>query len=139
MAKDFARAFGNGGVQVEEGPRGLDEDNEDDEHVDKVSQELRSKIVEMESQINSVWNADLKTRLGVVLDGLRAQLNEREGEQDASEESGSDGVSAADRVDGDNPEERTELTGNTLTESEADNDASASNTDDVDSGIAVRM
>jgi uncharacterized protein (TIGR02452 family) len=84
IASGFARAFGNGGVQIEEGPRGLGEDDEDDEHVDEVAQELRSKIEEMESQVNNVWNADLKTRLGIILDGLKAQLKEREGEQDAS-------------------------------------------------------
>jgi uncharacterized protein (TIGR02452 family) len=138
IASGFARAFGNGGVQIEEGPRGLGEDDEDDEHVDEVAQELRSKIEEMESQVNNVWNADLKTRLGIILDGLKAQLKEREGEQDASEENGSDGVSAAASEDGDSSEERTELADNTLDESEVDDDTLVSDADDTDSGIAVR-
>jgi uncharacterized protein (TIGR02452 family) len=123
---------------VKEGPRGLGEDDEDDEHVDEVAQELRSKIEEMESQVNNVWNADLKTRLGIILDGLKAQLKEREGEQDASEESGSDGVSAAASEDGDSSEKRTELADNTLDESEVDDDTLVSDADDTDSGIAVR-
>jgi hypothetical protein len=138
IASGFARAFGNGGVQIEEGPRGLGEGDEDDEHVDEVAQELRSKIEEMESQVNNVWNADLKTRLGIILDGLKAQLKEREGEQDASEENGSDGVSAAASEDGDSSEERTELADNTLDESEVDDDTLVSDADDTDSGIAVR-
>lgn len=139
MATEFARAFGNGGVQIEERSRGLGEDDEDDEHVDEVAQELRSKIVEMESQVNNVWNADLKTRLGVILDGLKAQLKEREGEQDVSDESGSDGVSAAASEDGDSSEERAELADHTLEGSGVDGDASASDADDIDGGIAVRM
>ena len=139
MATEFARAFGNGGVQIEERSRGLGEDDEDDEHVDEVAQELRSKIVEMESQVNNVWNADLKTRLGVILDGLKAQLKEREGEQDASDESGSDGVSAAASEDGNSSKKRTELADHTREESEVDGDASASDADDIDGGIAVRM
>jgi uncharacterized protein (TIGR02452 family) len=138
IASGFAQAFGNGGVQIEEGPRGLGEDDEDDEHVDEVAQELRSKIEEMESQVNNVWNADLKTRLGIILDGLKAQLKEREGEQDASEENGSDGVSAAASEDGDSSEKRTELADNTLDESEVDDDTLVSDADDTDSGIAVR-
>ena len=138
MARDFARAFGSGGVQIEQGPRELGEADEGNEPVDEVAQELRSKIEEMESQIHSIWNAELKTRLGVVLDGLKAQLREREGEQDANEESGSDGVSAAASEDGYDSEDRTKLTGNTLEEFEVDDDASASDADDVDSGIAVR-
>jgi uncharacterized protein (TIGR02452 family) len=138
IASGFARAFGNGGVQIEEGPRGLGEGDEDDEHVDEVAQELRSKIEEMESQVNNVWNADLKTRLGIILDGLKAQLKEREGEQDASEENGSDGVSAAASEDGDSSEKRTELADNTLDESEVDDDTLVSDADDTDSGIAVR-
>ena len=139
MAPEFARAFGNGGVQIEEGPRGLGEDDEDDEHVDEVAQELRLKIVEMESQVNNVWNTDLKTRLGVILDGLKAQLKEREGEQDVNDESRSDEVSAAASEDGDSSEERAELADHTLEESEVDGDALASDADDIDGGIAVRM
>jgi hypothetical protein len=92
----------------------------------------------MESQVGNVWNADLKTRLGVILDGLKAQLKEREIEQDASEESGSDRVSATASEDGDCSEERTELADNTLEKYEVDDDTSASDADSTDSGIAVR-
>ncbi|KAI4630375.1 hypothetical protein J4E80_001310 [Alternaria sp. BMP 0032] len=79
VANDFAAAFG-GKIEVEEGPgaSGDDNDEEDDEE-DKVAEELRSKIQEMDGQISKVWNPDLKARLGIILDGLKAQLREREG------------------------------------------------------------
>ncbi|KZM24744.1 uncharacterized protein EKO05_0005324 [Ascochyta rabiei] len=92
MAADFAKAFG-GGIEAEAGPRSSDADDEDDEEghgVDKVATELRAKIEEMESQLSKVWNADLKSRLGVVLDGLKAQLRERQGVGDDSEQDGID-------------------------------------------------
>lgn len=90
MAEDFSRAFG-GDVEVEAGPGDREDEGEEDE-TDEVAKELRSKIVEMESQIEKVWNADLKHRMGIILDGLKAQLSEREGEgQDqGSEESDGD-------------------------------------------------
>ena len=91
MAEEFAQAFG-GGVEVEEGPgRG---EEEEEEEVDEVAEELRGKIVEMEGQMEKVWNADLKQRMGVILGGLKAQLREREGtpsDQSADEESGDEG------------------------------------------------
>ncbi|KAI4704813.1 hypothetical protein J4E89_009690 [Alternaria sp. Ai002NY15] len=79
VASDFAAAFG-GKIEVEEGPgaSGDDNDEEDDEE-DKVAEELRSKIQEMDGQISKVWNPDLRARLGTILDGLKAQLREREG------------------------------------------------------------
>jgi hypothetical protein len=80
IAGDFAAAFG-GNIQVEDGP-GASADNDDDEEdgeEHKAAEELRSKIQEMESQIDKVWNPDLKARLGIVLEGLKAQLKEREG------------------------------------------------------------
>ncbi|KAI4674732.1 uncharacterized protein J4E84_010473 [Alternaria hordeiaustralica] len=79
VANDFAGAFG-GKIEVEEGPgaSGDDNDEEDDEE-DKVAEELRNKIQEMDGQISKVWNPDLKARLGIILDGLKAQLREREG------------------------------------------------------------
>ncbi|KAF2681746.1 hypothetical protein K458DRAFT_479285 [Lentithecium fluviatile CBS 122367] len=76
MAKDFAQTFGHG-VEVEARPDGPAED--DEEESDAVAEELRTKIKEMEGQLGSVWNADLKQRMGVILDGLRAQLKKREG------------------------------------------------------------
>lgn len=77
MAQDFAREFG--GVEVEEGP-GSREEEEGDE-VDEVAEELRAKIEEMEGQVEKVWNAELKQRMSVILEGLRAQLREREGKR----------------------------------------------------------
>lgn len=81
MANDFAAAF-DGGIQVEVGPgsEAIDEDEEED----TVAEELRTKIQEMESQIIQVWNPDLKARMGVILDGLKGQLREREGTPEAS-------------------------------------------------------
>ncbi|KAJ4359379.1 hypothetical protein N0V95_002209 [Ascochyta clinopodiicola] len=90
MAADFAEAFG-GGIGVETGPRNSDGDDEDDESRgdDNVVKELQAKIEEMESQLSKVWNEELKSRLGVVLDGLKTQLRER---QDAGNDAEHDGV-----------------------------------------------
>jgi hypothetical protein len=77
MAVEFAKAFG-GHIQVEAGPgQDVDGEDEDEDGEDKVVQELRSKIQEMEGQIAQVWNADLKARMNVILQGLREQLSER--------------------------------------------------------------
>ncbi|KAH6875982.1 hypothetical protein BKA58DRAFT_380799 [Alternaria rosae] len=79
VANDFAAAFG-GKIEVEEGPGACaDGGDEEDDEEDKVTEELRSKIQEMEGQISQVWNPDLKLRLGAILEGLRTQLKEREG------------------------------------------------------------
>ncbi|ORY15307.1 hypothetical protein BCR34DRAFT_559013 [Clohesyomyces aquaticus] len=85
MAKDFTTAFG-GGVVLEVGPGGERPDDESEEE-DKVAEELRNKIKEMESQVSSVWNADLKTRMGTIMDGLREQLTLREGSHADAEDS----------------------------------------------------
>ncbi|KAH9877831.1 hypothetical protein J1614_003048 [Plenodomus biglobosus] len=79
MAKAFAQAYG--GVEVEE-VGGLE--GEEEEEVDEVAEELRTKIGEMEEQLGKVWNLHLKERLGIILDGLKSQLREREGEQGPS-------------------------------------------------------
>jgi hypothetical protein len=34
---------------------------------------------DLQDQIGKVWNPELKVRLGIVLEGLQAQLREREG------------------------------------------------------------
>jgi hypothetical protein len=85
MAKDFAKAFGTD-VEVEKGP-GLDGDEDEEEEEDSIAQELRVKIQEMEGQLAQVWNPDLKVRMGAILEGLRAQLAERD---DTSEDESSD-------------------------------------------------
>jgi len=77
MASDFARAF-SPNIAVEMGPGGQADDEEDEES-DTVAEELRTKIKEMEGQVGNVWNPELKQRMGTILDGLRAQLQEREG------------------------------------------------------------
>jgi len=74
IAADFALAFGDT-ILVEPGPGEMGDDEEHEE--DTVAQELRTKIAEMESQLGNVWNPDLKTRMGVIIDGLRSQLAER--------------------------------------------------------------
>lgn len=71
MAEAFAATFG---VVVEGG----EESGDEVEEVDTLAEELRGKIAEMEEQIGVVWNAELKARMGVILDGLRAQLRDRE-------------------------------------------------------------
>jgi uncharacterized protein (TIGR02452 family) len=79
MAKDFSNAFDKG-MAVEAGPTDEVENEDEDEEEDKVAEELRAKILEMEGQVSKVWNPDLKARMGVILEGLRTQLREREGE-----------------------------------------------------------
>jgi uncharacterized protein (TIGR02452 family) len=107
IAGDFAAAFG-GNIQVEDGPGASIENDGDEEdgEEDKAAEELRSKVQEMESQIDKVWNPDLKAMLGVVLEGLKAQLKEREGtpgmgsdeedEDDVEDEEGDEGSDGAD-------------------------------------------
>ncbi|KAJ4372718.1 hypothetical protein N0V86_008083 [Didymella sp. IMI 355093] len=130
MAREFAEAFG--AVAVEDGPRGFDEDGEEDEEEDKAVQELQAKIMEMESQISKVWNPDLKSRLGSVLEGLKGQLKEREREDAGS---GEDSIETND--DGDTSEEQDEL--DEVEQEDPDVDAGDlnSDSDDVDIGVAV--
>ncbi|KAF2627372.1 hypothetical protein BU25DRAFT_410972 [Macroventuria anomochaeta] len=136
MAKEFARAFG-GGVEAEDGPRSFDEDDEEEDEKDRAAQELRTKIEEMESQISKVWNVDLKSRLGVVLDGLKAQLRERQGEEDGSDEGG---VESGE--DEDDSDEHDELAGGS--DDGSNEDAGDLNTfsdgvdSSVDSGVVVK-
>ncbi len=79
MAADFASAFGDG-IEVESGPQSSNEDDDQDNEEEKITQELQNKIGEMESQIGKVYNADLKSRLSSVLDGLKEQLRQRQGD-----------------------------------------------------------
>lgn len=95
MAHDFATAFG-GSIQVETGPGNATNQDDDDDDQDAVAIELRTKIQEMESQLNKVWNPDLKARMAVILDGLKAQLRARDDtvgeEEDDEEGEGEEGV-----------------------------------------------
>lgn len=136
MAEGFADAFGDG-IEVEAGPRDFDEDDEEDEEEDKVTQELKAKIVEMEDQLSKVWNTDLKSRLGVVLDGLKAQLQERQGNNDGDESDLESGEGSKDE------NEREEVAdgrphGPDADDSDADDDELVTDSDDVDSGITVK-
>jgi uncharacterized protein (TIGR02452 family) len=83
LAASFAHAF-DSNVQVEAGP-GDDADEDEEEGPDAVAEELRTKIAEMEGQVSKVWNPDLKLRMGAILDGLRAQLVERETDTESLE------------------------------------------------------
>ena len=74
MAVDFAQAL-DCGVEVEAGPGAAREEEEDEQ--DKEIEELRTKIRELEDQLSRVWNQDLKSRIGVILEGLKAQLQGR--------------------------------------------------------------
>ncbi|KAJ4355477.1 uncharacterized protein N0V89_003493 [Didymosphaeria variabile] len=88
MADEFARAFG--GIEVEAGPESREDD--EDDGTGEVAEELRAKIVEMEGQVEKVWNADLKHRMGIILEGLRTQLSEREGRQGSDEAGEGEGL-----------------------------------------------
>ncbi|KAH7384170.1 hypothetical protein DE146DRAFT_668018 [Phaeosphaeria sp. MPI-PUGE-AT-0046c] len=109
MAKDFAQAFDKK-IEVEAGPDD-NEDDEEDEEEDEVAEELKTKINEMEGQLSAVWNPDLKARMGVILEGLKAQLAEREETGDhggvSLEDDASSGIGGADLTpqDSDNEEE----------------------------------
>ena len=99
IASNFAAAFG-GSIQVEDGPGASSSDDDDDDgEEDEVAEELRNKIQEMEGQISKVWNPDLKARLSSILEGLKAQLREREG---------TPGMSS---IDGDDEDEEGEIEG----------------------------
>ena len=95
MANRFAEVFA--GVEVERSPNGRSgEDENDDEEEDGEDggdEELRRKIVEMEGQVDKVWNPSLKARMNTILEGLRSQLRDRgDGDEDVDEvESGGEG------------------------------------------------
>jgi uncharacterized protein (TIGR02452 family) len=131
MARDFAEAFG--GVQVEDGPKGFDESDELDDAEDSVAQELQAKIAELEDQTSKVWNPDLKSRLGSVLEGLKEQLKDRQGMDDGSDE---DSVETSG--DDETPEELDELVGGVPGDSDIDGDELDSDANDVNSGVAVK-
>lgn len=99
MAERFADAFG-GDVHVEIGPRHLGVEEEDgDEGADRVAEELRTKIAEMQTQLGSVWNPSLKLRMQDILAQLQVQLIEREGggsEHGSDEEDGDSELSEED-------------------------------------------
>ncbi|KAJ8113392.1 hypothetical protein OPT61_g4469 [Boeremia exigua] len=128
VANDFANAFG-GGIQVEDGPNTLGEDSEDEDGDGNAEQELRSKIEEMESQMSKVWNAELKSRLGAVLDGLKVQLSEMQGHGGANQEDVSDVDSEVDEV----------LVDQSHGESDTRIDMQDTDSDDVDSGIILEL
>lgn len=131
MAEEFARAFG-GGVEVESGPGRVaddDEEEEEEDQDDRAVRELRSKIEEMEGQISKVWNPELKLRLGVVLDGLKAQLKEREGGKRRSEGDGSDGASVENSEDDEQGDELADDGSLVSTDDESN---------DFDTGVAVK-
>ncbi|KAF1837758.1 hypothetical protein BDW02DRAFT_565682 [Decorospora gaudefroyi] len=107
LASTFAHAFGAGAFEVESGPnlahtqRDGDEEGEERGEEDVEAQELRAKIHELEGQMDKVWNVELRERLGCILDGLRMQLEERQGadgarswedERDGEEEEEGDGM-----------------------------------------------
>lgn len=103
LADAFAEAFGG---EVEAGPRDSvgSEDDDGGETEDGVAKELQEKIQDMEQQLSKVWNADLKARMEVILDGLRAQLRARKGEAEEGSNfqdlrSDSDGEPSTDEED----------------------------------------
>jgi uncharacterized protein (TIGR02452 family) len=107
LAANFAQAFDKK-IEVEPGPGDNTEDDEDEEK-DKVAEELRTKIQEMESQISKVWNPDLKARMDAILDGLKAQLKERTGEHSLPEEDDESSAGGAQLTPEDSDEEDSDL------------------------------
>jgi len=135
MAKEFSDAFG-GGLEIEQGPRSLDADEENAVEEDKVAQELQCKIEEMEGQISKVWNPDLKERLGIVLDGLKVQLKERQ----SGDSEGTDSTDESDvELDEVTPMDQLDYLGDDYYDkSGVETDRLDSDSDDVGSGIAVK-
>lgn len=129
-AREFAKAFGR--IEVEDGPRGFDEEDEEDDEEDKVTQELQAKVAEMESQISKVWNPDLKSRLGSVLEGLREQLRNRQEEDNSSDEDGSETSDVEDTL-----HERNQPAEDDRDDFDADSEEPCLDSDDTDSGVAV--
>lgn len=83
MADRFATAFG-GDIEVEIGPQHVQDEEDEDEDEDEDSrtmEELENKITELRSQLNSVWNPDLKRRMESILQQLQSQLHEIKGEE----------------------------------------------------------
>lgn len=136
MAKEFSEAFG-GGLEIEQGPRSLDADEENVDEEDKVAQELQCKIEEMEGQISKVWNPDLKARLGIVLDGLKVQLKERQGGDSEGKDSTDESDVEMDEV---KPKDHASdyLGDDNYDESGVETDRLDSDSDYAGSGIAVK-
>lgn len=90
IAQEFGVEYG-GGIEVERRLGGDMYEEGDDKEEDTVAEELGSKIQEMENQIAQVWNPDLKARMGVILDSLKTQLNERQSNIGEANEPGKKG------------------------------------------------
>ena len=103
MAANFAQAFDEN-IEVEPGPSDGTEDDDEGEE-DKVAEELRTKISEMEGQLSKVWNPDLKARIRSILDGLKLQLKQRTGENSLSDEDGESSITGAQMTPDDSDEE----------------------------------
>lgn len=135
-AEDFAQAFG-GGIEVEAGPRSFGGDEEEESEDSKATQELRLKIEEMECQVSKVWNADLRLRLGVVLDGLNAQLKERQ-ENDGDDEDFVGPEKGGINSQEDHEEAGSGPDGTDINSSEVgDGDELGTDSSDSDSGVTV--
>lgn len=75
IAEEFASCFS---LLVEDDPR--KDQHAEEEEEDEVAEELKEKITEMESQVQQVWrNKELKERMVIILEGLKRQLEERQG------------------------------------------------------------
>ncbi|KAH4852106.1 hypothetical protein HBI56_087560 [Parastagonospora nodorum] len=103
MAANFAQAFDEN-MEVEPGPTDSTEDDDDDEE-DRVAEELRTKIGEMEGQLSKVWNPDLKARMGTIVDGLKLQLKQRTEGNSLSDEDDESSTTAAQMTPEDSDEE----------------------------------
>ncbi|KAF2251797.1 hypothetical protein BU26DRAFT_244622 [Trematosphaeria pertusa] len=128
MAHDFAKMFG-GGAEVEPGPGGQNDEDEAQEE-DKVVEELRSKIGEMESQLEKVWNSDLKQRMSVIIEGLRAQLREREGAGDDGDEEDDEEDEGEEGNEAESEEETPQVMGKDDADERSDTDEEADRRDD---------
>ncbi|KAH7138774.1 hypothetical protein B0J11DRAFT_23785 [Dendryphion nanum] len=112
MADRFAASFG-GGIEVESGPGGHEMEGGDGvDEEDEAVEELKRKIMELQGQLESVWNPGLKARMISILDGLKAQLRDRaegqEGSASGDEDEGDDG-GGGDHVSSDGDHDSTDI------------------------------
>ncbi|KAJ4323334.1 hypothetical protein N0V94_001950 [Neodidymelliopsis sp. IMI 364377] len=141
MAADFAKAYGES-IEVESGLQSYTENDEDGDEEEKITQELQTKIAEMESQLSKVWNADLKSRLGTVLDGLKTQLKTR---QNAETDSDGDDIGSGDEdehsdtdEDGNGVQMGSGNGESDMDENDENDEGLDTESSDEDSGVAVK-
>ena len=79
MADEFANVFDK---LVETESNSDLNDREEREQKDRISEEFQDKIRQLQGQLPGTQNAELKSRLGLILDDLKMQLRHRDKEKE---------------------------------------------------------